>query len=249
MSYIIYKITNTTNQVSYVGVTNQTIEQRWYQHCWKSKHHPTSHFHRAINKYGKDSFTYTTLFSGFDDRAAIEQLFILEHNTYNCGYNSTVGGEDFTSSEYQRQLQLDRVYNGTHPFLGGRIQYESSKRSWDNGTNSLIGLNQKRLQDGTHNLLGDSNPQRIRKINGEQHHNQKHPWMNTKTNESSIGAWKIADQLYIWFKANEHKKRGGSYKAMAKQFNIESSLQVMYYKYFKEGWNPSEDESWLEWSN
>ncbi len=245
--YLIYKITCTVNGKVYIGVTKQTLKQRWYKHCWDSRRSSQNYFHNAIKKYGVNHFIIEEIFSGFTDRDIVEQYFIKENNSFNNGYNSTHGGEDFTSSEYQRQLQNQRVKNNTHPFQGGKIQSVSSKKRYDNGTSPLIGLNQKRLLEKTHNLLGDKNPQIKRKKLNIKHHNQNLPWFNTNIDTESKKSWLNADILYDWYFKNKDKQRGGSYTAMQKYFGYKCSLQVIYYKYFKNNWNPNNDQNWLNW--
>lgn len=243
--FIIYKITNKSTGKSYIGVTKQSVERRWYQHQWFAKHKPTSRLHKAIAKYGPNEFIIKILLSEQDDskRVLLEQQLIQQHNTYVNGYNSTRGGEDFTDTDYQRELQKNRVNDGSHPFLGGEIQKAVGKRRWEDGTNPLIGLNQKRILEGSHNFVGDNNPQRRLAAAGE-HHNQTTPWNNTKVTPEALRAWSIADQLYSWYLDNKDNKRCGPH-SMAAAFNLNCSLQVMYYKYFKQGWNPLEDYAWM----
>lgn len=245
MEYIIYKFTNTINSKSYVGLTTQTLKRRVYLHFWKANKKPVCHFHRALNKYPKDVWCISILEDGdAPDHEHIKQrerYFICEHRTYIEGYNSTEGGEDFSSSDYQRQLQLDRVRNGTHPFLGGSIQSASMKRRHAAG--EFIGQNQKRISEGNHHFVGNTNPQKKLAAEGK-HHNQQNPWKNTKATH----AWKIADQLYDWYIDNHQKKRGGSYRAMERAFNLDVSIQKMYYEYFQKGWNPRSDIDWIEFA-
>lgn len=251
MKYIIYKVTNIVNNKSYIGLTTQTLERRLYLHSWKASKCPTSHFHKALAKYEKDVWLTTLLEDGeAPDKEHIknrERHFIAEHGTYIHGYNSTEGGEDFSSSEYQRQLQLDRVKNGSHPFLGGSIQSASMKRRHAKG--EFKHQNHNRVQAGNHNFLGDSNPQKRLSELG-LHHNQRGAWRNSKTlsNSEAVRAWKMADILYDWFVANGNRKRGGSYKALAKHFGLEVNLQKMYYEYFQKGWNPRSDIDWIEFA-
>lgn len=247
MRYIIYKALNTINGKSYIGLTTRTLHQRKYQHEWISARKPQSHFHKALIKHGFDSWQWSVLEEGeaadvqfVRDR---ERVLIKENHTFDSGYNMTEGGEDFSSSEYQRWLQNRRVADGTHPFLGGELQRAASKRRWQEGTNPINGLNQKRLDNGTHNLLGQSNPQVRRKQQGIKHHNQSNPWNNTKARKE---VWSIADQLYLWYIANHHKKRGGGPYKMAEHFGIKFSyVQKMYYEYFEKGWDPNFDEAWI----
>lgn len=245
--FTIYKVTSKSTGKSYIGVTNQPVSRRWYQHQRLAfAKHNNCHFHKAIRKYGAVDFVVEEIFQGFDDlnRKECERFFISEYDTYHNGYNGTEGGEDFTSSDYQRELQMRRVKDGTHPFLGGEIQRITSKKRWQEGTNSIQGLNTTRVSDGTHNFLGESNPQRLLAAQGK-HHNQKRPWLNTKQSQESLRAWKMADILYNWFVSNRDKKRGGSYKAMQDAFGLNCSLQKMYYNYFLQGWIPSHDPDWV----
>lgn len=64
------------------------------------------------------------------------------------------GTHNFSSGTLQHQL----VEAGTHHLLGGEIQKRSGKKRWVDGTHVLIGMNEIRIQEGTHNLLGESNP-------------------------------------------------------------------------------------------
>lgn len=248
--YIIYKVTNKINGKSYIGFTIRTLKQRMYHHYYaarRNKH--KGKFHNALLKYTPEDWEVCILEENEADKPTIlerEQYFVTKYDSYNNGYNATPGGDDFLDPEYQKQNQYRRIANGTHPFVGGEIQRLSSKTRWENGTHCFIGLNQKRIQNGDHNLVGENNPQKQRKQRGEIHHNQQSPWDNTKCTTEAKEAWLIADKLYSWWKENNHKKRGGSYTAMMQAFNLNTSLQVMYYKYFSKGWVPSKDESWVQ---
>lgn len=246
--YIIYKATCIVNNKSYIGLTKRTLKQRRYQHEWNASHGSRGYFHHALQKHGNNNWKWEVVEADIGDANTAklrEKHYVQLYETNKHGYNATAGGDDFTSSEYQRSLQLKRVRDGTHPFLGGDIQRASSKKRWEQGTNSLIGMNQKRLAEGTHNLSGDNSPQRKRKHSGILHHNQQKPWLNTNCD---LMPWRMADQLYAWFCQNKDKKRGGGPYQMAKCFNISSSLQIMYYRYFKNGWIPQEDPEWVSFT-
>ena len=245
MKYIIYKFTNTINGKSYIGLTTQTLERRVYLHYWNANKKPATHFHKALAKYPRDAWDISILEEGEAENKEHIKLreiyYISEQATYLAGYNSTQGGEDFSSSDYQRRLQIDRVKNGTHPFLGGSIQRDSMKKRWARG--DFNGLNQKRIAEGKHHFVGDKNPQKKLSAEG-RHHNQQKPWTNTK----ATSVWKIADQLYDWYIDNHKRKRGGSYRSMEKAFNLNVSVQKMYYEYFQKGWNPRSDIDWIEFA-
>lgn len=248
MDYIIYRFTNKVNNKQYIGMTTQTLKRRIYQHWCVAAKNPRCHFHKALMKYGEDAWEVDTLASGTVDSIhevkCKEQLYIAEHNTYEGGYNSTKGGEDFLSSSYQRELQLQRVRRGTHPFTGGAIQRESMKRRHAQG--EFLDQNKKRIEAGTHNFQGNSNPAKRLGQEG-RHHNQQAPWTNTKTksNVKAMEVWLMADKLYEWYQEHGKKPRGGSYRAMAAAFNSEANLTSVVNK-FRKGWVPTQDPSWLE---
>jgi len=93
MGYAIYIVTNVVNAKQYVGITNN-LDRRWSRH--KKALGETPLLHRAIKKYGKDSFVFSHIADAFDKEAAfdLERLLIEQHNTFNPnGYNMTKGGE------------------------------------------------------------------------------------------------------------------------------------------------------------
>lgn len=94
----IYKVTNLINNKVYIGQTIQTVQNRWYRHCGKSgisQAELNTHFKRAILKYGKDNFKIETIedcdSSLLNER---EKYYISYFDSYNNGYNSTLGGRD-----------------------------------------------------------------------------------------------------------------------------------------------------------
>lgn len=105
MGYI-YKITNIINNKIYIGLTTQTIKERWRQHISsayskKSKSY-NEVFKKAIRKYGENSFRIEEI----DNASTLEELKEKEKYWiayYNCcyvnggvGYNGTVGGDSPT---------------------------------------------------------------------------------------------------------------------------------------------------------
>lgn len=58
---IIYMATNLVNGKSYVGRTVKGLEHRRKNHIWAALSGKGKYFHRAIRKYGKDSFGWEVL--------------------------------------------------------------------------------------------------------------------------------------------------------------------------------------------
>lgn len=103
MKGIIYKITNKVNGKSYIGQTRYTIEFRWRQHQHKKDN---TYFHNAIHKYGIDNFSIEILEEcDFRDLNSREIFYIAKYDTFNSGYNLTIGGDG------NRRLLLDNSYD------------------------------------------------------------------------------------------------------------------------------------------
>ena len=97
MGYI-YKITNDINGKVYIGQTVRPVWKRWINHVYQATHKEKSscpHLHRAIRKYGVDSFTCEPIVEAsdmvLDD---LERYWINYYDSTNTGYNITVGGKN-----------------------------------------------------------------------------------------------------------------------------------------------------------
>lgn len=90
----IYKITNTINGKSYIGQTTTNINTRWTQHKYISrKTSETTGLYGAIKKYGEEVFNIELIISC--DESLLNEMeiyYIDKYNTYNNGYNRTLGG-------------------------------------------------------------------------------------------------------------------------------------------------------------
>ena len=101
----IYKFTNKINNKSYIG-QSKNIANRVYDHYYRAFYNYPSNkeynkaFYQALRKYGKDNFSFEVL-----EECAIEQLnerekFWIQHfNSYNNGYNETLGGDNCFSPQ------------------------------------------------------------------------------------------------------------------------------------------------------
>ena len=99
---IIYKATNKVNGKSYIGMTSYTLEFRKRDHYNCAMRHAFhSVFHHAIRKYGFDAFTWEEIDNAmfYDDLQEKEKYWIKHYDTYNNGYNLTIGGEGVTGAD------------------------------------------------------------------------------------------------------------------------------------------------------
>lgn len=93
---IIYKITNRITNLSYIGYTKYSLQERWGQHQGKAlKNNKNIKFHNAIRKYGTECWDLEIIDTvNTPEEAKDKEILLIEqHNTYYKGYNSTKGGD------------------------------------------------------------------------------------------------------------------------------------------------------------
>lgn len=96
--WTVYKHTCKINGKIYIGITKNSVKQRWGKdgHGYKPSKGEYTCFYRAIQKYGWDNFEHEILFEGLTYEQALEKEKDLI-KFYNCkapfGYNLTEGGD------------------------------------------------------------------------------------------------------------------------------------------------------------
>ena len=109
--YRVYLITNLVNNKKYVGITHNTIEHRFEEHIQKSRcKNGTWVLHRALRKYGVDNFKIELLEDNIDKEQIGEKetYYIYLYDTYNNGYNITLGGAG--TSGYRHKPGFVKTY-------------------------------------------------------------------------------------------------------------------------------------------
>lgn len=101
----IYKIQNLINGKLYIG-QSVDIEQRWKEHISAAKgdyYHYT--LYKAMRKYGIENFSFSIIEEcNRDELSEKEKYWIKFYNSYEEGYNSTLGGEG--TPQWDRDLIL-----------------------------------------------------------------------------------------------------------------------------------------------
>lgn len=106
----IYKITNIITNQCYIG-QSINIENRWRQHIYEGqKLRRKNKFYLALNQYGIEAFEFEVL-----EECPLEQKILDErecywieyYDSYNNGYNSTLGGQSEISWKYDPQVMRD----------------------------------------------------------------------------------------------------------------------------------------------
>ena len=111
---VVYKITNLINNKIYIGQTISDVKYRWWAHCKPSKRNGQV-ISRAIQKYGKDNFTFEVIDSALNiDELNNKETYWIEY--YNSrdkekGYNVAFGGGNRAMPEETKQ-KLSKVNSG-----------------------------------------------------------------------------------------------------------------------------------------
>ena len=97
----IYKITNDINDKIYIGQTSGTLEERFKQHKKKinSDDRKTFPLYNAMRKYGVEHFSIEMI-EQTDNLQEREQYWIKFFDSYNNGYNATLGGDGWVRTDY-----------------------------------------------------------------------------------------------------------------------------------------------------
>lgn len=113
MGYI-YKIYNDINDKIYIGQTKKTVEYRFKEHFRQAQYEkenirPHTYFHNAINKYGQEHFFVSTLEECKDSLLNEKEIYWIQYyDSYNNGYNSTLGGQfDIKNPSCKKVIQYD----------------------------------------------------------------------------------------------------------------------------------------------
>ena len=99
---ICYQITNLVTGKVYVGLTTQSLSERWRKHCVSSKKSEAP-LYRAIRKYGIENFIIEEIACALGDLNSLKELEkdLIAQN--DCiapkGYNATKGGDGVSGCE------------------------------------------------------------------------------------------------------------------------------------------------------
>jgi group I intron endonuclease len=141
--YTVYIHRNKINNKCYVGITCQTVHERWrngdgYLIKNNNGQYSQPKIARAIKKYGWDNFEHIIWAENLshDEACHIEKLLIAIWDTINNGYNITKGGEG--------TVGVIRC-GADNPFYGKKHNDDTKKKSVKRTKEINIGLEKNTL--------------------------------------------------------------------------------------------------------
>lgn len=103
----IYRLTSPSGR-SYIGLSKD-VRKRWSEHQLSARNNESNTLHKAIRKYGWNSFNKEVIATGlYVNIKFLEISAIYIFDTFNKGYNMTTGG-DGTSGNKKTPEQIERL--------------------------------------------------------------------------------------------------------------------------------------------
>ena len=165
----VYKIINTLNGKSYVGIT-KNIESRFAFHRTRYKNESKKEYikkplYKAFRKYGIENFKFIVLYSNLTVSEAknkeVEMIYKFKTLTHEKGYNITKGGDwRLNSGENNNTTKLterevleirDRIKNGEN--IKTVYEQYSDKITFSGFQGIYLGRNWKYLGEPVKNIL------------------------------------------------------------------------------------------------
>jgi group I intron endonuclease len=111
--YSIYTFTNSITGKKYVGYTSN-VQSRLKGHRYSFKKGVKSKLYGAMKKYGYDNFIFDVVYQSKEKEHTLnvmENYFIHEYDSFNHGYNLTLGG-DGGNTVFDKKLHSERTKKG-----------------------------------------------------------------------------------------------------------------------------------------
>ena len=127
----VYRISNSFNRKSYIGITESSLSVRFKQHCSPRDSVRVRYIHRAIKKHGKELFKIEELCLCLTRKSAgiVEQQLIKKYRTQAPnGYNLTAGGDVGSTHSLATKKKISRSKKGTVISLESKRKMSRAQR-------------------------------------------------------------------------------------------------------------------------
>ena len=129
-------IQSTATHKKYIGITSQTLEERFRQHKY-GRNSKKRRICMAIKKYGADTFSISEIdtVDSMEEALKLETKYVKKYNTFNDGYNGNEGGYGPLvnpmlgrrhTEESKRKMSISK--KGKQPRLNAILSEETKKR-------------------------------------------------------------------------------------------------------------------------
>jgi len=222
----IYKITNTVNGTIYIGKSID-LSQRWFSHrsYLRKGTHCNQYLQRAWNKYGESAFIFEIIeYCNILDIDQREIFMIAEYDTFNNGYNLTLGGEGCAGRiPTEKQREVFRIYNATaEPRKGWNHSDEAKAKISKAHKGRKITNEQKESVRKAHlgKKLTEEHKEKIRQcVIGRKHSEEAKVKVSEAHRGELNGTAKLTDKQVVQIK-NLLKSGTMLSKDIAKMFNV-----------------------------
>lgn len=128
--YSIYKSTNIITGECYIGFDSKWPRRKKY-HKRFSKKQNNIKFYNAIRKYGWENFQWEVVYESLDGEHTLnvmENLFIMQFDSFNNGYNSTLGGDGTIGYNHTEETKRKMRVPKSEESIIKRV--ESKSKNW-----------------------------------------------------------------------------------------------------------------------
>jgi len=145
---IVYKAISPSKKI-YIGITSKSLNERIYYHNNYSKNNKKSnrHFSNAINKYGIENIKFEIIdyATSWEELCELEKYWIGYYDSYNNGYNMTLGGEGSLGYKYNdKRMENYLKYRNEHPEFNKNISIKL-KEYFSKESNRLKQSNKRKM--------------------------------------------------------------------------------------------------------
>lgn len=144
--YSVYRIKNTVNGKSYIGITSRSVRERFEEHLSRCRNYQRGNrLYIAMRKYGAENFKVELLGSSSDEDAIrnLETENIKKFDSYKNGYNCNLGGCGFLEFPENIRKKIRIAQKGKTISLEAKTKMSAAKKGNKNCAKNFGDYTQK----------------------------------------------------------------------------------------------------------